>query len=173
MTLPDGQPCFDRVVMNVDVPLSEALERELTGYGVIIPQAGLLGAGAGEGVIWFDDGIPRSARHTGSGRTGGAALADIAETGPYRVRLVATTDQQPEDGGISPAAPAERLAGDETLARRTRERSSGPGHEDRADELDAVEAFLADEEKIDAIREQAAAEARRRANEWGFDTAED
>jgi hypothetical protein len=174
MTLPEGQPCFDRVVMNVDVPLSEALDRELSGYGVIVPQAGLLGDGAGNGVIRFVDGIPKSAKHTGSGRTGGEALADIAETGPYRVRLVETSRPvaHREDAAISPAAPAERLAGDAELARRTRDRAHGTNPGEAGDELDAVAAFLADEEKIETIREQATAEARRRAAEWGFDTTD-
>lgn len=172
MTLPEGQPCFDRVVMAIDRPLSDALDRELSGYGVIVPGAGLLGQGTGKGILWFEDGIPVSARHSGTGRTGGEALADIAETGPYRVRLVEA--DRPEtwtnDGSLPPAAPAEQLAGDETLAKRTREAVTGNQPEEPGEELDAVEAFLADEDKIEAIQEQAAAEARRRASEWGFDT---
>ena len=174
MSLPAGQPCFDRVVMAVDRPLREALDRELSGYGVIVPGAGLLGQGTGKGVIWFEDGIPVDARHTGTGRTAGEALADIAETGPYRVRLV-EADRAAEwtsDESLPPAAPAERLAGDEALAERTREVAGERSVADSTNELDAVEAFLADEDKIEAIQEQAAAEARRRAEEWGFDAAE-
>ena len=175
MTLPDGQPCFDRVVMAVDGPLAEALDRSLTGYGEIVPQAGLLGDGAGEMIIWFDDGIPVSARHSGTGRTGSEALADIAETGPYCVRLVDAS--LPEEVGanssLAPAAPAEQLAGDEALAERTRAAAGAEPAEDSAAELDAVEAFLADEEKIEAIQKRAAAEARRRAEEWGFETNDD
>lgn len=175
MSLPAGQPCFDRVVMAVDRPLREALERDLSGYGVIVPGAGLLGQGTGKGVIWFEDGIPVDARHTGTGRTGGEALADIAETGPYRVRLVEADRPAEWTSGESlpPAAPAERLAGDEALAERTREAAGDRSAEDQTNELDAVEAFLADEDKIEAIQEQAAAEARRRAEEWGFEAAED
>lgn len=173
MSLPAGQTCFERVVMAVDEPLAEALDRGLTGYGEVVPQAGLLGDGAGTGVIWFDDGVPVGARHTGSGRTGGEALADIAETGPYRVRLV-DVDALPDGAHqpLAPGAPAERLAGDETLAARTRSAAEVTTPETAEAELDAVEAFLADEEKIEAIQQQAAAEARRRAEEWGFD-AED
>jgi hypothetical protein len=36
---------------------------------------------------------------------------------------------------------------------------------------DPVEAFLADEERIEAIRAEARAEAERRAEEWGLDEA--
>ena len=171
MTLPSGQPCFDRVVMAVDEPLAEALDRELTGYGVIVPQAGLLGAGTGKGVIWFDSGIPCSARHTGTGRTGSEALADIAETGPYRVRLVDTAlpETVRERASLAPGAPAERVAGDPDLAERTRQAAGGNSTANSDGELDAVEAFLADEDKIEAIQQQAAAEARNRAAEWGFE----
>lgn len=174
MTLPSGQPCFDRVVMAVDEPLAAALERDLTGYGVIVPQAGLLGEGTGKGVLWFDSGIPCSARHTGTGRTGAAALADIAETGPYRVRLVETAlPESVRDGSLAPGAPAERVAGNRDLAERTRRAAGGDSSPDSDAELDAVEAFLADKDKIEAIQQQAAAEARKRAAEWGFDAIAD
>jgi hypothetical protein len=174
MSLPEGQTCFDRVVMAVEDPLREALDRELTGYGVIVPQAGLLGEGSGEGVLWFEEGVPVDARHTGTGRTGTEALADMADTGPFNVRLVEATlpPAVDERESIPPGAPAERVAGDQALADRTREAADDTG-EDPGAELDAVEAFLADEEKIEAIQEQAAAEARRRAEEWGFGTPED
>ncbi|MFB6153163.1 MAG: hypothetical protein ABEJ27_02820 [Halodesulfurarchaeum sp.] len=171
MTLPAGQPCFDRVVMSVDEPLEAALDRSLSGYGIIVPQAGLLGDGAGEGVIWFAEGVPIRARHTASGRTGSEALADIAETGPYRVRLVEVggLEEAAADPDLSPGAPAERLAGNEALAERTREAATHPVGGGPAEELDAVEAFLADTEKIEAIQRQARAEARQRATEWGLD----
>lgn len=173
MSLPAGQPCFDRVVMAVDEPLVEALNRELTGYGVIVPQAGLLGEGTGKGVLWFDGGIPCGARHTGTGRTDSEALADIAETGPYQVRLVEAElpESVRERDSLAPGGPAERVAGDPELAERTRQASTGDTVEDPDAELDAVEAFLADEEKIAAIQEQAASEARKRAEEWGFEAA--
>lgn len=172
MTLPEGPPCFDRVVMAVDEPLGEALDRTLTGYGEVVPQAGLLGDGVGSGIIWFEDGVPVGARHSGTGRTGSAALADIAETGPYRVRLVETDlpTRVRDRESLPPAAPAEQLAGNEPLAERTRCAADSPPTDDSEAELDAVEAFLADEAKIEAIQQQAAAEARRRAEEWGFDT---
>ncbi|TKX85377.1 hypothetical protein EXE43_13970, partial [Halorubrum sp. SS5] len=59
------------------------------------------------------------------------------------------------------------------LAERTREAAPDERLRDGADEDDAVAAFLADDERIDAIREQARAEARDRAAEWGLDDALD
>lgn len=168
MSRPDGQPRFDRVVMSVADPLREALDSELVGYGEIVPQAGLLGDEAGRCVVWFDAGVPVSARHTGTGRTDSAALADIAETGPYRVKLVAVEDDAAlRTGDLAPGAVAEQVLGDPDLADRTRERAGADGHAGE-DELDAVEAFLADEEKIEAIQKRARMEARQRAEEWNL-----
>lgn len=170
MSRPEGQTQFDRVVMTLEAPLREALETELRGYGEIVPQAGLLGDEAGHCVLWFDGGIPVGATHTGTGRTDSAAVADIAETGPYRVKLVETADQvQIRDGDLSPAVPAEEVLGDAELARRTRELAVPEETAASGTELDAVEAFLADEEKIEAIQQRAAMEARKRAEEWGFE----
>lgn len=174
MSRPDGQPRFDRVVMSVADPLQEALEAELLGYGEIVPQAGLLGDEAGCCVVWFDDGVPVSARHTGTGRTDSAALADIAETGPYRVKLVAVEDPTAvRKSDLAPGAVAEQVLGDTDLADRTRERADADGSGPGEDELDAVEAFLADEEKIEAIQKRARLEARQRADEWGLSIEED
>jgi hypothetical protein len=66
--------------------------------------------------------------------------------------------------------PAERLAGDGELADRTRSIAdvADDEHESGGD-LDAVEAFLADEEKVEAIQERAREEAAQRAEEWGFE----
>jgi hypothetical protein len=176
MTLPSGQVSFDRVVTALDEPLSAALDRSLSGYAKIVPQAALLLDATGSGVLWFDDGVPTHATHTGSGATGTDVLAELAATGPFRVRLVAVTgpdlERRPSGATLPPDAPAERLAGDESLAARTRERA-GATTEGSSDEgLDAVEAFLADDEKIRAIRDRARAEAKRKAEEWGFDELE-
>ncbi|MFC6731761.1 hypothetical protein [Haladaptatus sp. DYSN1] len=74
---------------------------------------------------------------------------------------------------VPPELPADRLAGDPDLAARTREAAPSDRRDSAADpaerELGAVEAFLADDEKIEAIQRQAREEAATRAQEWGFD----
>lgn len=173
MTTPAGQTQFDRVVMSIAEPLREALETELLGYGEIVPQAGLLGDGAGRCVLWFKCGVPVGAHHTGTGRSDSEALADIAATGPYRVRLVAIDDPEKlQDGSLAPGAPAEQVLGDPDLASRTREKVEAGDRTAEDEDLDAVEAFLADEDKIEAIQKRAAMEARKRAEEWDL-TVED
>lgn len=173
MTLPSGRVTFDRVVTELAVPLDAALERELTGYAEIVPQATLLLDESGSGVLWLENGVPTRASHTGTGATGTGVLADLAATGPYRVRLVSVTADdlaaRPDGAPLPPDAPAKRLAGDESLANRTRERAGIDPDRSNDDGLDAVEAFLADEEKIRTIRDRARSEARRKAVEWGFD----
>lgn len=173
MTLPSGEISFDRVVTALDEPLSAALERSLTGYAEVVPQAALLLDATGSGVLWFDDGVPTHATHTGTGGTGTDVLAELAATGPFRVRLVAVTgpalERRPSGATLPPDAPAERLAGDESLAARTRKRAGTTTRRSNDEGLDAVEAFLADDEKIRAIRDRARAEAKRKAGEWGFD----
>ncbi|PSP69311.1 hypothetical protein BRC70_06990, partial [Halobacteriales archaeon QH_6_68_27] len=72
---------------------------------------------------------------------------------------------------------AERLAGDQSLTDRTREAApadrtaseSLAGEAGSERDVGAVEAFLEDERKIEAIREQAREDARERAEEWGFE----
>jgi len=63
---------------------------------------------------------------------------------------------------VDPGSPAERLAADPDLAARTRRRAPGSG------DGSAVEAFLEDEAAVEAVREEARAEAERRAEEWGL-----
>ncbi|MFB6093968.1 MAG: hypothetical protein ABEJ77_03405 [Halanaeroarchaeum sp.] len=177
MSAPDGQATFDRVVTGLDEPLRVALDRPLTGYAEVVPQAALLLDASGSGLLYFEEGVPVAARHTGTGATGPDALAALAATGPYRVRLVpideATVADRSAGASLPPDAPAQRLAGDEALARRTRRRAGTTETEPAAEGLDAVEAFLADDEKIAAIRNRARAEARRRAEEWGFASLSD
>ena len=72
-----------------------------------------------------------------------------------------------------PGMAAERLTGDPTLAERTRAAAhddcpTGVAAQGEGPES-AVEAFLADQGKVEAIREQARAEARQRAEEWGLE----
>lgn len=215
MRLPDGQLVRSRVVTELRTAFVDALDRELTGYAVLEPQAAVLLESADRGVVTFEGGVPIVAYHTGTDRGGPPALADLAAGGPYRLELVAV---DPADLAavhdvdrfrVPPAMPAERLVGDQRLADRTRAAApdsrldapdsrsgtsdartattpagAAPGADtdadfDRegtasrsgmaADQPGAVEAFLEDEEKIEAIREAAREEAQERAEEWGFD----
>jgi hypothetical protein len=131
--------------------------------------------------LTFDDGVPVLAYHTDTDRGGPPALADLAVPGPYRLDLVSLPAETMADLHgtpeltVPPGMPAERLAGDPDLARRTRrvapdDRVQPPEDDGEDGEgVSAVEAFLADEEKIETIREQARAEARERAERWGLD----
>lgn len=230
MRLPGGRLVRSRVVADPRTVLVDALDRELTGYAVLEPQGTLLLDDDGDGVVTFREGVPVVAYHTGTGRGGPPALADLAAAGPYRLELVAADAadlrevHDYDSFRVPPEMPAERLAGDQTLADRTREAVSGPrqGNDAPGDErretgtLDsrrdgdiatagagewhtgantvdpgtatdgrpsgdgtdtersnapgAVEAFLDDEEKIEALREEARAEAEQRAADWGFAT---
>lgn len=174
MNLPEGRLVHSRVVDDPGTALAAALDRDLTGYAVLAPQGTLLLEGSDRGVLTFEDGVPVLAYHTGSDRRGAAALADLALPGPYRCELyeLGTDDisvaHDADDLRVPPALPAERLAGDDALAERTR--AAAPA--DRCEEesgTDALEAFLADEETVSAIREEARREAERRAAEWGLD----
>lgn len=170
---------FARVVDDAAAALGLVLDRELTGYAVFTPQDALLLDADGEGVVAFEDGVPTHVRHTGTCRGGAAALADLATTGPLRVACYEDdTFPVPQTGeyAIAPGTPAERLAGDDDLAARTRSVADAVGVTAPTDSgaesggnLGAVEEFLADEQKVRAIQERAREEARERAEEWGFD----
>jgi hypothetical protein len=124
--------------------------------------------------------VPVLAYHTETGRGGPEALADLATPGPYRFELVSLPAEAMADLHdaralrVPPGMPAGRLAGDQDLAARTRERA--PERRNSQPESDggastqpgAVEAFLDDEEKIEAIRAAARTQARERATEWGL-----
>ena len=188
MNLPRGELLRSRVVADVGRALAAALDRELTGYVVLEPQEALLLDGGEPAVITFEGGIPVLAYHTGSDRGGPPALADAATPGPYGVDLYAV-DRSAFEGisvaealRVPPGMPAERLADDPDLAARTREAAPAgrvreppdrAGTADAPDRHGAVESFLADTEKIEAIREQAREEARQRAADWGLTDALD
>lgn len=185
MNLPDGRLLRSRVVEDPGEALESALDRRLTGYAVLEPQDALLLDADATGVITFRDGAPVAAVHVGSQRGGPPALADLAVPGPYSLELRELNPSQlpaaDESDRVPPGMPAERLAGDPDLARRARaiaprERAAaataagdrtGDGPDPSSD--DAVAAFLADEGKIEAIRDQARQQARERAEEWGLD----
>lgn len=181
MRLPEGDLRRSRVVEDPASALAHALDCRLTGYAVLAPQETLLLAGDARGVVAFEDGVPTLAYHTGTDRGGPAALADLAVPGPYRLELVSLPRESVADLRapaleVPPGMPAERLAGDPDLTERTRERAPEDRRratDDGGDDRSAVEAFLEDGEKIDAIREQARSEARRRAREWGLDDMQD
>jgi hypothetical protein len=176
MKIPRGSLLRSRVVTNPGVTLETALDRELTGYAVIEPQDTLLLGGETRGVLTFEAGVPALAYDTATDSGGPDALGDLAVPGPYSVDLyeldpadLATAHETPELQ-VPPGMPAERLAGDPDLARRTREAAPSDRLADADAETtaDPVESFLADEEKIDAIQRQAREEARERAAEWGL-----
>jgi hypothetical protein len=178
LRIPRGTLLRSRVVSDVGTTLSRALDRGLTGYATLVPQETLLLEGDARGVLTFADGVPVLAYNTVTDRGGPDALAELAVPGPYRVELYAVDDDRlaaahEEDAlRVAPGAAATELADDPALADRTREaapdeRVTGP----EADDADAVAAFLADDDRIEAIREQARAEAAERADEWGLDEA--
>lgn len=179
LTIPRGTLLRSRVVSDVGTTLSRALDRDLTGYATLVPQETLLLSGEARGVITFDDGVPVLAYNTVTDSGGPDALAELAVPGPYRVELYAVDESglaaahEEEALRVAPDAAATELADDPDLAERTREAAPDERLRDAADEDDAVAAFLADDDRIDAIREQARSEARDRAAEWGLDDALD
>lgn len=196
--LPPGRLVRSRVVTDLGAVLADALDRRLDGYAVVEPQDALLLDADGAGVLGFRSGVPAGAYHAETGRAGPAALADLAADGPCRVELRALDGDgaalrafDRETVRVGAATPAERLAGDQALAARTRRvvddrrrvggrgapapPEAGTAREDagsdtRPDEEpdDPVVAFLEDDERIAAIREQAREQARERAAEWGL-----
>ncbi|ELZ44462.1 hypothetical protein C464_13765 [Halorubrum coriense DSM 10284] len=179
LTIPRGTLLRSRVVSDVGTTLSRALDRGLTGYATLVPQETLLLSGEAKGVLTFEDGVPVLAYNTVTDSGGPDALAELAVPGPYRVELYAVDPSGlaaahgEEALRVAPDAAATELADDAALADRTREAAPADRLRDDADEDDAVAAFLADDDRIDAIREQARSEARDRAAEWGLDDALD
>jgi hypothetical protein len=180
MKLPRGQLRRSRVVADIGTPLATVLDGGLTGYARLESHDTLLLDADGAGVLTFEAGVPVVAYHTGTDRGGVDALADIAVAGPYRIDLYELDREalaeahDTDDFLVPPGLPAEQLAGDDALAERTREAApDGRTDPDAERGLDAVETFLEDTEQVDAIRERARAEAETRAQEWGFDIADE
>lgn len=181
MKLPRGDLVASRVVDDHGVALADVLVDGLTGYLVLEPGATLLTDADGAGVLTFADGVPVLASHTGTGRAGSGALADLAGPGPVQVERravapAALADVHDADGvdalAVAPGEPARVLASDHGLAADARDAAPAdhPGSEGATDPLAA---FLADEDAVAAVREEARAEAERRADEWGFTDALD
>jgi hypothetical protein len=177
LRIPRGDLLRSRVVTDVGTTLSAALDRELTGYATVVPQETLLLSGEARGVITFADGVPVLAYNTVTDNGGPDALAELAVPGPYRVELYAVAPDvlrrahETAALRVPPAAAATELADDPDLAARTRAAAPAARLDDDREETDALAAFLADDDRIAALREQARAEARRRAEEWGLDGA--
>jgi hypothetical protein len=176
MNVPRGRLVRSRVVDDPAVVLEAALDRSLTGYAVLEPQDALLFDDGARGVVTFEAGVPVLVYDATTDRGGPDALADLARPGPYRIELYELPSEDLDAAHDTPALrvpptmPAERLVGDAALAERTREAAP----ESRLDDEpsgSAVEAFLADEGRIEAIRAQARDEAQRRAAEWGLTDA--
>lgn len=175
MKLPRGELLRSRVVTDLSTPLADALDRSLTGYAVLEPQDALLLDAEGRGVLTFENGVPVVAYHTGTDKSGPAALADLVAPGPYRIELYELDAQalqsvnETEPFRVPPQLPAERLAGDAGLAEQTRNAAPSDRLDTTGDDdLDAVTAFLENDAKIEAIKQQARAEATQRAEEWGL-----
>ncbi|ADQ68152.1 hypothetical protein GL213_12880 [Halogeometricum borinquense] len=169
--IPEGDLLQSRVVSDADKTLAAVLDRELTGYVVFEPQGSLLGGGDDATVLTFEEGVPVLAYDAATDRGGPDALAALDAAGPYRVELF---ELDPEDVAVAhrdetcrvpPARPADRLAADPELAERTRD--AAPDHR-LADEQSSVEEFLADADRIEAIKAEARQEAQSRAEEWGL-----
>ena len=180
MKLPRGRLLRARVVNDLGTALETVLDAGLTGYARLESQDALLLDTDGVGVLTFEEGVPMVAYHTGTDAGGVDALSDIAVAGPYRLELyeldggALAEAHETEELLVPPEMPATQLAGDADLAERTRE--TAPEHRvepEGSENLDAVEAFLEDEETIEAIRDRAREEAEERAEEWGFDAALD
>lgn len=179
LVIPQGQLLRSRVVPDVRTVLSDALDRRLTGYAIVEPQ----GQSDAKGILTFEAGIPILAYYTETDVGGKRALSEFATGGPCRLDLYVLSPGQLEavhntpELRVPPEMPANCLVGDPQLASRTRKRAAARRQRESTqmetsqtgrDEApsDAVETFLEDAERIEAIREQARAEAKRRANEW-------
>lgn len=80
---------------------------------------------------------------------------------------VDVTDATYERHGMRVVPCGTSLAGDDALAERTCEAAPAE-RRDASGDHDALAAFLADEERVEAVRREAQAEARARAEEWGL-----
>lgn len=174
MTDYDGRLLHSRVVADLGEVLERALRARTTGFLTVEPQDALLLDAEGLGVLALEAGVPVAARHSGTGRTGREALAELSVPGPCRVEVYERDGPVPlADAGaacIPPALPADLLVGDPDLVNRTRSAAADRGIDAPADP-DALASFLRDEERVEAIRREARREARRRARQWGLDGA--
>ncbi|MFC7136121.1 hypothetical protein [Halobaculum litoreum] len=176
--LPRGDLVRARVATDFETPLAAALDDELTGYLRVEPGETLLGGDDAEAVITLADGVPVLAYDGGDDADGPAALAALAGTAPVRVEsyrlpadALATLHDPATDATapfrVAPAGPARDLADADALVERTRAVAPDDRREAAGDH-DALAAFLADEDRVEAVRADARAEAEARAAEWGL-----
>jgi hypothetical protein len=174
LAVPEGALLRARTVPDLSDPLSQVLSDRLTGYLRVESGGAILLGDATRGVLTLADGVPVLAYAVGDDAAGGDALAALAGPGPARVETYRVADgslaslhdrARHEDCRVPPDAPARQLADDPELAERTRERAPAE-RRDRAD--DSLASFLDDEERVAAIKTEARAEARQRAEEWGL-----
>ena len=175
LDIPRGTLVSSRVITGPGEALAEALDRELTGYVLFEPGDALLLDAETTGVVTFRDGVPVLAYEAETDDGGPSALGALSVPGPYSVDLfelpaaALSAAHEATALRVPPGMPADRLAGDPELAERTRAAAPADRLEDDPEPAeDPVAAFLADEEKVAAIREEAQAEARERAAEWGL-----
>jgi hypothetical protein len=173
--VPEGELVRARVVDDVAVPLERALETDFTGYAVLEPGGSLLLAEEAAGLLTFADGVPVVAYCETTDEGGVDALAALAGPGPCSVERYELPEAALEpvhdtpSFRVPPGAPAEELAADPPLAERTRERAPTARLDGDSSGASAVESFLQDEERIAEIQQEARAEAKERAAEWGLD----
>ena len=176
MNISEGQLKRSQVVAEFGPVLAELLAEQLTGYSRIEPGDSVVLEADGAGVLTFNSGVPVAAYHTASDATGEAALEELSRLGPFSIEVytastaVLNTVQETDAALIPPERPAELLAGDPTLADRTRAQAS-TAQLDRTREAteEALISFLSDEKRIEQIRREAKQQARRRAQRWGLD----
>ncbi|PSQ06758.1 hypothetical protein BRC97_05645 [Halobacteriales archaeon QS_6_71_20] len=176
-----GELVRARVATAFADPLAAALDDGLSGYLRVEPGEALLGGDGAAAVITLDDGVPVLA-YDGSGDADGpAALAALSGAEPARVesyrlpdRALASLHGADADDAdpvapfrVAPDAPARELADADALAARTREAADDDRRRPGGDH-GALAAFLADEERVEAVRAEARAEAEARAAEWGL-----
>lgn len=175
LVIPQGQLLQSRVVPDIRTVLTEALDRSLTGYAILEPQNASRFNSNEKGILTFEVGIPVLAYHTGTDTGGTNALSEFVTGGSFRFDLYGLSSDQLEtihdtpELRVPPEMPANHLAGDPVLAARTRRVAAQPKQRSsRSEGLNAVEEFLEDAERIEAIREQARTEAKRHAHDWGL-----
>ncbi|MFB6092392.1 MAG: hypothetical protein ABEK02_05215 [Haloquadratum sp.] len=170
--IPEGELCRSRTDADAGETLAAVLDRELTGYVVFEPQGSILFGDDERAVLTFEDGVPVLAYHPATDVGGDDALdalsgelfhADVYELPPAALAAA----HRVEALRVAPTGPARRLADDEALVERTRRLAPDDRLAEVADPS-AVEAFLADADRIQEIREEARAEAQARADEWGL-----